>query len=514
MLNKVPRLFPGPQWVDGDAWNGLLAEVERLSNLEAVPPLEYRQEATGYHLRLDVTQALGGQGQVVNENDSTHNLDAVTYNYLTNSSSGGGVNYGSADNVVYNLSAYDVWQVKGPGYFQSNAPFLVAGYQFWNCYTYSFSSAAVNNWVLPAAATVFDLTANSGGTTITGIKPQAFGAPVNTGAVTNATNASPIVLTVPGWTTQPAVGQAVVVSGVNGNTAANGTWTAQASTATTLTLQNTTGNGAFAASPGSTVQLVGSQLIVLNNVYTATLTLNALSASSDPANQIILPPTYGGAVTLAHNDSAILWWDECASYAWRLIACTVAGAGTGGVQGEHNTASPTGSHPIVNFIDSASVTWTVANNAGNNSVDLTATAAGGTTGTNGEGPFSGIPQSLTTSFANISGLTVTLPTIGKYLLIASVGFGTSPASNASVVQLNAKMVDATVGGNLTHGGTAVVLNIPSGMGAVTLGASVACIITTTQTNEIINVQGSYTLVSGTAPALSVNGGVLDYVKLS
>ena len=82
-----------------------------------------------------------------------------------------------------------------------------------------------------------------------------FGQIVSTGPLTGGTNTAPIVLSVPGWVRQPEVGQTVRVSGVLGNTAANGIWVVQAVTATTLTLAGSTGNGAFQASAGSMVEL-------------------------------------------------------------------------------------------------------------------------------------------------------------------------------------------------------------------------------------------------------------------
>ena len=67
--------------------------------------------------------------------------------------------------------------------------------------------------------------------------------------VTNATNATPIVISVAGtW----AVGDSVYVSGVTGNTAANGFWRVSAIGAGTITLLNSEGNGAWVS--GGTVQ--------------------------------------------------------------------------------------------------------------------------------------------------------------------------------------------------------------------------------------------------------------------
>jgi hypothetical protein len=92
----------------------------------------------------------------------------------------------------------------------------------------------------------------------------AAGATMNSGDVTGATNATPIVLTVASWTTTPVVGQTVVVAGVNGNTAANGTFEVSAVTGTTVTLLGSAGNGAFTTSAGSTVKPVGKYRQLIN----------------------------------------------------------------------------------------------------------------------------------------------------------------------------------------------------------------------------------------------------------
>ena len=71
--------------------------------------------------------------------------------------------------------------------------------------------------------------------------PQGLSATVN---ITGATNASPIAITVDrslGLNT----GDTVVIRGVGGNTAANGSFTVTATSATTFTLDGTTGNGTY-----------------------------------------------------------------------------------------------------------------------------------------------------------------------------------------------------------------------------------------------------------------------------
>ncbi len=68
-------------------------------------------------------------------------------------------------------------------------------------------------------------------------------APV-TFAVTGATNATPIVLTLPSGHTV-AAGDSVQVTGVGGNLAANGTFIVSAASATTATLRGSAGSGAY-----------------------------------------------------------------------------------------------------------------------------------------------------------------------------------------------------------------------------------------------------------------------------
>lgn len=65
--------------------------------------------------------------------------------------------------------------------------------------------------------------------------------------ITNATNASPIVITVAGNHGLHNGQTGVVIAGVGGNTAANGTWTITRLTASTFSLNTSTGNGAYTA---------------------------------------------------------------------------------------------------------------------------------------------------------------------------------------------------------------------------------------------------------------------------
>jgi len=72
-----------------------------------------------------------------------------------------------------------------------------------------------------------------------------FGFPtgVTTGPISNATNASPIVITSTGHGL--ITGASIAVSGVNGNTAANGTWIITTIDANTFSLNGSVGNGTY-----------------------------------------------------------------------------------------------------------------------------------------------------------------------------------------------------------------------------------------------------------------------------
>jgi len=66
------------------------------------------------------------------------------------------------------------------------------------------------------------------------------------GAITAATNASPIVVTAPNHGL--VTGQSVTITGALGNTAANGTFVVTVLTSSTFSLNGSTGNGAYTGS--------------------------------------------------------------------------------------------------------------------------------------------------------------------------------------------------------------------------------------------------------------------------
>lgn len=105
-------------------------------------------------------------------------------------------------------------------------------------------------------------------------------------AITGATNASPIVLTMAN-TSGLSVGETVSVAGVTGNTGANGVWTIQALTSTQVTLSGSQGNAAYTG--GGTLAL------------TAVGPLGMRSPTGVASNGQIL------AVTDTDNNRILIW---------------------------------------------------------------------------------------------------------------------------------------------------------------------------------------------------------------
>lgn len=114
--------------------------------------------------------------------------------------------------------------------------------------------------------TVWDPTASSGVGASENIDFRAHIIPASAAkvAVTNATNATPIVITIAsdqGWVS----GQTITVGGVNGNTNANTTARIYRVTATTYQLLGTTGNGAFSASANANAVLTSTGRLAFTN---------------------------------------------------------------------------------------------------------------------------------------------------------------------------------------------------------------------------------------------------------
>lgn len=96
--------------------------------------------------------------------------------------------------------------------------------------------------VEPDSAPKFKIVGPSG--IINGSSSFGSASSLESGTVTNATNTTPIQLTLTPVSSNPvAVGQSITVSGVNGNTGANGTFILSATNPPTLT--GSVGNGAY-----------------------------------------------------------------------------------------------------------------------------------------------------------------------------------------------------------------------------------------------------------------------------
>ena len=143
-------------------------------------------------------------------------------------------------------------------------------------------------------------------------------------------------------------------------------------------------------------------------------------------------------------------------------------------------------------------------------------SGGSTTSTNGTA-FLGSDYITTSSFVS-TGLTVTLPNIGTYLLTASV-FATMSGGYAADDEVGAEMYNSTDSVNITGGWfmQAEVISLTKVDGATGLSA----IVTTSGTNRTIQLRAARTGVGGTVKILSTdpgggsaNGTNLSYVQLS
>ncbi len=102
------------------------------------------------------------------------------------------------------------------------------------------------------------------------------------GTITGATNATPIVITdvAHGYDT----GAGVVISGVTGNTAANGTWWITKIDADSYSLDNSAGNAAY-VSGGTRISRLASKMATTTTIGTDTISIGSLITSSGTAIQ-------------------------------------------------------------------------------------------------------------------------------------------------------------------------------------------------------------------------------------
>ncbi len=119
-----------------------------------------------------------------------------------------------------------------------------------------------------------------------------------TGSVTGASNAGPIVITT-GTTTGLVTGDSVTVGGVNGNTAANGTFTITVLNSTQFQLNGTTGNGAYTSGGTWAFNPNGASYIAPTYNWLA-----PLQPVYDPFSDRVYFPGPGGTLDyIAHPDN-------------------------------------------------------------------------------------------------------------------------------------------------------------------------------------------------------------------
>lgn len=113
--------------------------------------------------------------------------------------------------------------------------------------------------VEPDSAPKFKIVGPSG--LISGASSNGSASSLESGSVTGASNASPIVITAPGHSV--VVGQSVKIAGVGGNTNANGTFIVSAKDASTFTLTGSAGNAAYTS--GGTWRTTGLYKVTISS---------------------------------------------------------------------------------------------------------------------------------------------------------------------------------------------------------------------------------------------------------
>jgi hypothetical protein len=210
-------------------------------------------------------------------------------------------------------------------------------------------------------------------------------------AVTGATNASPIVLTITanGW----ANGDVIVVRGVGGNTSANGTWVVSAQATNTVTLTtvkdglNSTGNGAY-TSGGCAINLTqsdtydkidGALVGSLSSAFTTPTVVNGVLDADDVSYTGVTGTVHALAII---KDTGTAATSRPAVFVdGRMQVIVAADAATSAtVVWVEQLAGPIPSGTVVIFSNGVSATLSSGAAAGARSLAVTALSAGITAG--------------------------------------------------------------------------------------------------------------------------------------
>lgn len=125
----------------------------------------------------------------------------------------------------------------------------------------------------------------------------SFGSVEDTGTITGATNASPIVVTSAAHGLSN--GQTIVVSHVEGNRAANGTWVVANVTTNTFELQGSTGDGTYTTGGDWYLGMTGGTSLSVayvaasNGRYYAVLPSTAQAIAGEKYRAIVFCSPYG-----------------------------------------------------------------------------------------------------------------------------------------------------------------------------------------------------------------------------
>lgn len=125
--------------------------------------------------------------------------------------------------------------------------------------------------------------------------------------ITNATNASPIVITVAGVHGLHNGQTGVVIAGVGGNTAANGTWTITRLTDATFSLNSSTGNGAYTG--GGTI--TGALSVMRAGGYNVRVCArNTTTLGFSQPSDVIAPVTLAAGQAIQVTFNSAMWSDQ------------------------------------------------------------------------------------------------------------------------------------------------------------------------------------------------------------
>jgi len=131
---------------------------------------------------------------------------------------------------------------------------------------------------------------------IKSVSAGSAGSAVGLHLISGATNATPIVITVAA-SSGLKTGDRVAISGITGNTGANGIWTLEAASATTFKLLGSVGNGTYGGTPR--MGLVFDQTPLAKG-HSALLTLGGNAVAT------LLMEAFGSYAEFAAGDNSLL----------------------------------------------------------------------------------------------------------------------------------------------------------------------------------------------------------------